>query len=73
MEEFIKGQRVQVTSKTHPCFGEAGTVVRCRGNNNWAWVRMDRELTGNLRSFPADDPRKNDVLFDAGECDEMIK
>ena len=71
MKRFENGQRVRVSDPEHPMVGEVGTVRRLRKIDGGAWVEMDRDLPLDLRTFPADDPRRNHALLYPDECERL--
>ena len=68
MDRFQNGQRIRVIEPTHPMVDMTGTVVRLRRCDYQAWVDMDADLPMDLRSFPANDSRRNHMLLWPDEC-----
>ncbi len=73
MKRFKDKQRVIVKNPTHPMVGETGTVCRLRRCDEGAWVNMDRDLPGDLRSFPENDSsgRKNHTILYPSDCEVL--
>lgn len=71
MTRFHGGQRIVVTRADHPMVGEFGRVVQVARRYASSWVDMERDLPGDLRTLPVDDPggRKNYMYFYASECE----
>lgn len=69
MDSFQNNQKIIVTDAEHPCHGKTGTVVRLRRADDAAWVRMDEDLPMDLRSFPADDERRNHIMLWPEDCE----
>ena len=72
MRKFQAGQRVVVVNY-QPLHLWAGTVRRCRIQDDSAWVRMDAAPPSELRHFADGAPRQWDVLLAPGWCEPEAK